>query len=85
MIVHLGDLQRTYRKMRVAQIGTELRGYLIDRSGTSAAAYRLVSQALYADGRTDSFGMTDYWVLRASEGERAALFRRIATSQLGKS
>lgn len=82
MIVHLGELQRAYRKMRFVQIRTELRVYLIDRSEASSAAYRLVSQALFAAGQIDDFGMTDSWVLRASENERAALFARIATSQL---
>jgi len=84
MIVHLGDLQRVYNKMRLAQIRTELRIYLIDRSEASAAAFRLVSRALYADSRIDNLGLTDVWVLSASESERAALFTRIATSQLGK-
>jgi hypothetical protein len=84
-VIHLGDLQRAYRKMRLAQIRLELRIYLIERSAASAAAYRLVSRALYADSRIDNIGLTDVWVLTATEGERAALFARIATSQLRQS
>ncbi len=84
-IIRLGDLQRVYRAQQNAKRRHDLRHYLIHRGASSAAAYRLVSRSLYADGSIDNLGLADQWITRAGERERAELFSRIATALLEQS
>ena len=82
-IVQLAELQRAYRAKQRSAHRAELRKYLLDRVEPSAAAYRIVSRRLYAEGAIDNLGLTDAWIGSATGTERATLFSDIATALLG--
>lgn len=83
-IVQLGDLQRVYRARQNAGQPVELQQYLLDRANPSGSIYQLVSRRLYASGLIDNLGLTDCWIVSASEAERATLFSEIVTDRLGR-
>jgi hypothetical protein len=83
--IRLSDLQRAYRSKQNASRRAALRAYLIGGIEPSAAAFRLVSRRLYADGLIDNLGLADIWISTASITERARLFSSICTALLGGS
>jgi len=79
--INLAELQRVYRARENRRIRDGLRRYLLDHDEPSSAIFVIVSRRLYATGQIDNLGLTDSWLVSASETERASLFSEICTTR----